>query len=141
MKSLEQLNKEVVLRFNHEVLAKGSLEALYEIVHPNFINHTAVPGINNGLQGIVDFTVNGLHKALTDIRIDIHDQVAEGNKVVTRKTIRGTHVGPFMGIAASGQEVGIDIIDIIALLDGRYMEHWSIRDASDITAKSAAVKK
>lgn len=136
MTEQEKLNKETVLRFNKEVLENGNIDAIYEIIHPDFINHTA-KGLAPGPQGIIDFTVNVLHKALTDIKVEIHDQVIENDKVVTRKTICGTHVDTFMGIAPSGKTAGISIIDIITLKDGQYTNHWSIRDLQDLIAQSS----
>jgi predicted ester cyclase len=136
MTEQEKLNKETVLRFNKEVLENGNIDAIYEIIHPEFINHTA-KGSAPGPQGIIDFTVNVLRKALTDIKVEIHDQVIENNKVVTRKTVYGTHVGTFMGIAPSGKKAGIGIIDIITLNNGQYTEHWSIRDVQDLIAQSS----
>ncbi|MDP9077516.1 MAG: ester cyclase [Bacteroidota bacterium] len=134
MTEQEKQNKEVVLRFNREVLEKGSVDAINEIIHVDFINHT-MPGSARGPQGIIDFTIM-LHNALKDVKVEIHDQVIEDNKVVTRKTISGTHVDTFMGIAPSGKRGSINIIDIIALTNGRYAEHWSIRDTSGLVNPS-----
>jgi len=136
MTKQEKLNKAIVLRFNKEVLEEGSVDAINQIIHPEFINHTA-PGSAKGPQGIIDFTVNILHKALTDIKVEIHDQVVEDDKVVTRKTITGTHVAPFMGIQPGGKRADIKIIDIITLKDGQYTHHWSIRDVQDMVNKSS----
>lgn len=127
----EKQNKETVLRFNREVLENGKIDAIHEIIHPDFINHT-LKGSARGPQGIIDFTINILHKALTDIKVEIHDQVFEDSKVVTRKTIYGTHIDNFMGVEPSGKRVAIGIIDIIVLSNGQYTEHWSIRDLSGL---------
>jgi predicted ester cyclase len=137
MTEQEELNKAIVLRFNKEVLENGSIDAINEIISPDFINHTAPPGTPVGPQGIIDFTINMMHKALTGISVQIHDQVIENDKVVTRKTIYGTQVGSFMGVAPSGEQVAINIIDIITLKNGQYTEHWSIRDIQDMIDKSA----
>ncbi|MCR8556041.1 ester cyclase [Mucilaginibacter sp. BJC16-A38] len=131
MTEQEKQNKEVVLRFNREVLEKGSIDAINEIIHPDFVNYTA-PGSARGPQGIIDFTISIMHKALKDIKVEIHDQVFEDDKVVTRKTISGTHVDTFMGIAPSGKRGSINIIDIITVNNGQYTEHWSIRDISGL---------
>ncbi|MEP6611819.1 MAG: ester cyclase [Mucilaginibacter sp.] len=136
MTEQEKQNKETVLRFNREVLENGSLDAIHQIIHPDFTNHTA-KGSPRGPQGIIDFTINILHRALKDVKVEIHDQVFEDSKVVTRKTIYGTHIDTFMGIAASGKKVGIGIIDIITLSNGQYTEHWSIRDVSDLLNPSS----
>ena len=91
-----------------------------------------------GPQGIINFITEILHKALTHITVEILDQVVEGDKVVTRKTGYGTHVDTFMGIAPSNKKVAFNIIDIIALKNGQYMEHWSIMDIRDVIAKSSS---
>lgn len=137
MANQEEINKQIVLRFNKEVMEKGNVDVLNEIIHPDFINHSAAPGVHPGRQGIIDFTINGMHKALTGVSVEIHDQVAENDKVVTRKTIHGKHIGNFMGIRPSQKSVQIKIIDIITLKDGRYMEHWSVRDVQDLINKSS----
>jgi len=137
MTAQEELNKATVLRFNREVLENGSIDAINEIISLDFINYTAPPGTPNGPQGIIDFTINGMHKALTGISVQIHDQVIENDKVVTRKTIFGTHIGNFMGVAPSNEQVAIKIIDIITVINGQYTEHWSMRDAQDMVDKSA----
>jgi predicted ester cyclase len=136
MTAQERLNKAVVFRFNKEVLEEGNIDSINEIIHPEFINHTA-PGSVKGPKGIIDFTVNILRKALVDIKVEIHDQVVERDKVVTRKTITGIHVGPFMGIQPSNKRVDLRIIDIIALREGQYTDHWSIRDIQDLVNKSS----
>jgi predicted ester cyclase len=135
MTALEELNKATVLRFNKEVLENGSIDAINEIIAPDFINYSAPPGTPNGPQGIIDFT-HVMHKGLTSISVQIHDQVIENDKVVTRKTIYGTHIGSFMGVAPSNEQVAINIIDIITVKSGQYTEHWSVRDAQDMINKS-----
>jgi len=135
MTAQEKLNKATVLRFNKEVLENGSIDAINEIIAPDFINYSVPPGTPNDPQGIIDFT-NVMHKALNGISVQIHDQVIENDKVVTRKTIYGTHIGSFMGVAPSNEQVAINIIDIITVKNGQYTEHWSIRDAQDMINKS-----
>ena len=58
----------------------------------------------------------------------VHDQVAEGDKVVTRKTFNGTHKGDFMGIPATNKRVEFGIIDIMRVSNGRIAEHWAVAD-------------
>jgi predicted ester cyclase len=132
----ETINKEVVLRFNEEVIEKANHDAIIEIIHPDFINHTAPQGSAQGQQGIIDFFAT-FHKAITDIKVEIFDQVVRDNKVVTRKAIHGIHSDALMGIAPSGKKIQINIIDIVTLEDGRYTDHWSIRDMQDLVNKAS----
>ena len=124
-------NKKVVLRFNKEFLEKGNAEVLKEIVDENFINHTAPGNIPKDVNGIIQF-VNMLHKAFTDMRIDIHEQIGEGNVVATRKTIYATHTGEIMGHAPSGKKVIMNVIDMVRLKDGKYIEHWGRNDIMQV---------
>ncbi|HEY8972179.1 MAG TPA: ester cyclase [Puia sp.] len=58
--------------------------------------------------------------------------MAEDDIVVTYKAFHAIHTGPLMGIAPSGQPVVITIIDIVRLRNGKYIEHWGIRDMSGL---------
>jgi predicted ester cyclase len=66
--------------------------------------------------------------AFPDSYFTIEDMVAEGDKVVTRKTFHGTHGGEFMGIPPSGRSVSMGLIDIVRISEGRVVEHWSMGD-------------
>jgi predicted ester cyclase len=75
-----------------------------------------------------------LRPALAGLTVTIHDQVAEGDKVTTRKTISGTHVGTLLGIEATGKPISIDVIDIVTVKGGRYVEHWGINNLQVVLA-------
>jgi predicted ester cyclase len=119
-------NKALVARFNKEVIEKGDEAAFRELMAPDFVNRSAPPGAPTGPEGML-FTFNRvLRPAFPDLSVEIHDQVAEGDKVTTRKTIRGTHRGELFGISPTGKRIEIDVIDIVRLVKGRYAEHWGV---------------
>jgi len=132
---VQELNKQIVRRFNEEFIEKGDVKAFEEIVAPSFVNHTALPGSDNGPKSAFDFIMNVLRPAFPDLKVVIHDQVAEADKVVTRKSFIGTHQTNFMGMPPSGKEVCLNVMDIIVLKERRYTEHWSIRDFQDLYNK------
>jgi steroid delta-isomerase-like uncharacterized protein len=66
--------------------------------------------------------------AFPDVRATIHDQTAEGDKVWTRKTFHGTHLGPFMGVPPTGRKIAVDVMDVFRIEDGKLAEHWGISD-------------
>ncbi len=68
-------------------------------------------------------------RAFPDSYFTVEDMVAEGDKVVTRKTFHGTHEGEFMGIPPSGRSVSMGLIDIVRISEGRVVEHWSEGDS------------
>lgn len=127
-------NKEVVRRFNIDVIQNGSPEAFDALMAPDFVNHTAAPGVQNGPQGMWNTFQNILRPALSDLKVTIHDQIAEGDKVTTRKTISGVHSGTLLGVPATGRQVAIDVIDIVRVRDGRYVEHWGMNTLSAVRA-------
>jgi len=124
-------NKQIVLRFNKEVLEKGSTSIITEIVADDFVNHTAMSNISKDASGLIQF-VHMLHKAFSEMKIDIHEQIAENDLVATRKTIHAKHTGEIMGHAASGKLVEFNVIDIIRLRDGKYTDHWGRNDIMQV---------
>jgi predicted ester cyclase len=128
-------NKDVVVRFNKEVIEKGDERAFAELMAPDFVNRSAPPGASAGADGMWATFSRVLRPAFPDLRVEIHDQVAEGDKVTTRKTLRGTHRAELFGIAATGREVTIEVIDIVRLRDGRYVEHWGVNTLGQVLAQ------
>jgi len=124
-------NKKVVIRFNKEFLEGGNKEVLKEIVADSFINHTAPANFPNDVRGLVQF-VDILHKGFPDLRIEIHDQIAENDLVASRKTIHATHLGEIMGHAATGKKVTMNVIDIVRVKDGKYVDHWGRNDIMQV---------
>ena len=132
-------NKEVVRRFNIEVIQNGSETEFHALMAPHFINHAAPQGMPNGPESMWHTFQTILRPALSNLTVTIHDQVAEGDKVSTRKTISGIHTGPLMGVPATGRDVAISVIDIVRIEDGRYAEHWGLNTLSSVlTALSKA---
>lgn len=128
-------NKEVVARFNREVIAGKDLKSFEALMAPGFVNHSAPPGVSPASDGMIAFLQNVLWKAFSDIHIDILDQVGEGDKVCTRKIVSGLHIGEFFGMPATNKRINIEIIDIVRVQDGRYLEHWSIWNFQKVMAQ------
>ena len=129
------LNKAAVIRFNKEFIEGGNMEAFHQLVSGELINHSAPAGGRNGPETMVYFIVGILKKGFPDLTVEILDQVAEGDKVTTRKTFRGTHTDDFMGIPPSHKKVAINVIDIIRLKDGKYAEHWGSSNLAEVMAE------
>ena len=128
-------NKKVVQLFNLEVIEKGNSEIIHEIIDPAFVNRTAAPGTDAGIGGMLNTFNNILRPALKDMKVKIHEQVAEKDLVTTRKTISGLHVGPLAEAPPTGNVVEIDVIDIVRLKNGRYLEHWGLNTFQQVISK------
>lgn len=127
-------NKEVVRRFNIEVIQNGSEADFHALMAPDFVNHAAPQGMPNGPDSMWHTFQNVLRPALSNLVVTIHDQIAEGEKVTTRKTIRGVHTGTLLGVPATGRDVAISVIDIVRVHDGRYVEHWGLNTLTNVLA-------
>jgi predicted ester cyclase len=128
-------NKAVVRRFNKEVIEEGNLQSFQELMDPAFINHTAAKGIDSGPAGIIHTFENILRPAFSDLKVTIYEQVGEGDKVTTRKTISGIHTGTFMGVPATLQPVTIHVMDMVTVKDGKYYEHWGVNTMMALAAE------
>ena len=134
MQSRTEQNKKAVQRFNKEFIEQGKLEAFEELIADGVVNHSAPPGSSTGADGMLYFLQNILRAGFPDLKVEILDQLAEADKVTTRKIIHATHTGAFMGIPPSGKKVGIQVIDIIRLRDGKYVEHWAVSNLAEVMA-------
>ena len=120
-------NKALVRRFVDEVQSAGNTDAIDEICSPEFVNHSAPPGVPSNCEGVKQLTAM-FRQAFPDSYFTVEDMMAEGDKVATRKTFHGTHQDEFMGIPPTGRRVNMGLIDIVRIVDGRVVEHWSMGD-------------
>ena len=132
MQTTTEQNKATVIRFNKEFIEKGNREIFKELVSNDLVNHCAPAGVPNGPESMVYFIEELLKKGFPDLTVEILDQVAEGDKITTRKVFKATHTGQFMGIPASNKKVTIEVIDIVRLKDNKYVEHWGFSNLADI---------
>ena len=124
---MSEENKAIMRRFVDEYQTGREEAVADELLADGFVNHADVPGIPNDKLG-VKILFAGFHRAFPDFRAEIHDQVAEGDRVVTYKTFHGTHRGELWGIPPTGREVAFDLIDIVRMRDGQIAEHWNVVD-------------
>ncbi len=128
-------NRAVVLRFNRAVIERGDETAFRELMAPDFVNHTAPPGVPKGPEGMWSMLSGVLRPAFPDLRVEIHEQIAEGDLVTTRKSLVGTHAGPLFDLPPTGRPVRIEVIDIVRVRGGRYVEHWGMNTLMAVAAE------
>ena len=128
-------NKAAVTRFNIEFIQQGNMETFKELMADDFINQTAPPGVPKGPEGVAYFFNYFLKPSFPDLTVEIYDQVAEGDKVTTRKAFHATHSGDFFGIPATGKKVVMDVIDIVKLRNGKFVEHWNVLDWHNVMSQ------
>lgn len=126
-------NKAIVRRFNFSFIQDGEIDTFHELIDPACINHTAPAGVPNDAAGIKNVILD-FRSALPDLRVEILRQIAEDDLVVTHKRFHATFTKELMGIPPTGKPITISTIDIIRLRNGKYLEHWAVRDMSSLRA-------
>jgi steroid delta-isomerase-like uncharacterized protein len=121
---VSQQNTTMVRRAIDEIWNRGNYALLREIAADDIVIHASPPGEDiQGHEGIVQF-YGALRAAFPDLHFTIEDQIAAGDRVVTRWTASGTHAGEFQGIPPTGKAVRITGIDIDRIVDGKVVECW-----------------
>jgi steroid delta-isomerase-like uncharacterized protein len=119
--SAEQ-NKALVRRGFEEGMNQHNLNVFDELLAPNYVNHN-MPAPAPGPEGFRQ-VVSMFLTAFPDFHVTLEDVIADGDKVATRGTWRGTHQGEFMGIPATGKSVAVSYSDIWRIENGRAVENW-----------------
>jgi steroid delta-isomerase-like uncharacterized protein len=131
-------NKAIVRRFIDEYQSKGDESVADEILAEDFVDHSPFGPLPPDREGVKQLFA-ALRAAFPDLRAVVHDQAAEGDKVWTRKTFHGTNDGEFMGMPATGKQVSFDVIDVLRLRDGHFVEHWNVVDSLGLMQQLGAV--
>ena len=121
---LQEQNKALVRRFIEE---SGNVDqsAYRELMAPDFVAHLAF-----GPQDRAAFLLHSsaFTAAFSEIQIEIVNQAAEGDLVMTQVTWRGVHSGDFRGLPATGKRIAIAAFMTERLREGKVVEHWSLFD-------------
>lgn len=135
--STEQ-NKNIVRRYQ-EIYNRNELDSLREVVAENVLTPKIMPGLKSGLEGakqVHAITLIGM----PDWHTAIEELIAEGDKVVARITMTGTHTGDFWGIAATGKRVEFTGIYIVSIVAGKIVEHWGEEDGVSLLQQLGVLK-
>src|SRR5215208_4944217 len=125
MSSAEEPNKAVVRRFIEEVYNLGNMDVADHLLSPTFVSRDALAGEEASRE---DLKREIAEQAATssDLHFSIEEQIAEGDKVVTRSIGSGTHdLQELEGLAPSGTRKTIENIDIHRVVGGKIAEEWS----------------
>jgi steroid delta-isomerase-like uncharacterized protein len=125
----ETSNKATVRRF-HDAMTGGAervSQAIDEIVAPDVLFHAPVPTGATGAQALKQ-VMTILYRAYPDLHVAVEDLIAEGDKVVGRNTVTGTHQGEYLGLRPTGRSVAYNEIFIFRFAHGRIAEIWGVVD-------------
>lgn len=123
---MSEENKALIRRWFEEVWNNGREEAIDEMLAADGVAHgLGEPGdVLRGAEGFrpLFHTFRG---AFPDIHVTVEDTVAEGDKVAARCTVRGSHRGDHLGIAATDGPTEFSGICIVRVRDGQIVEAWN----------------
>jgi len=134
----EEKNTAAIKRFYEEVVNKGNLKLMDELVAAEFVEHEEMPGMKPGRDGFKEFFTM-FRAAFPDLQFQVNDLVAKGDKVWAYITIRGTHKGQFMDMAATGKTIEVKGFDIIRFVNGKAAEHWGLTDSMTMMMQLGAI--
>ena len=108
-----------------EVFNQGNYDAADQLVAEDFFNHEAPD--SPGPEGF-KATARWLRAAFPDYHAEMQEFVADGDLMVARLVVSGTHAGDYMGIAPTGRSFSVQHMHMYRVRDGRLVEHWACRD-------------
>lgn len=118
-------NKALARRLLEEAFNAGNIDIVDELLAVGFINHDAAAPEPTVGPDAAKASIAGYREAFPDLRITIEDQIADGDRVVTRWSAKGTHQGELMGMPATGKQSTVTGITIDRIVDGRIAESWT----------------
>jgi steroid delta-isomerase-like uncharacterized protein len=131
-------NKTLVRRF-YEEIDKGNIDAMDQLVAEDYIDHNPAPFVAaTGLEGLKQ-SFKIFEKATPGYHI-IEDQIAEGDRVVTRLTSIGKHDGDLPGAPRTGNEMKMTSITIHRIANGKLAEKWSEKDTIALLTQLGVMK-
>jgi steroid delta-isomerase-like uncharacterized protein len=116
-------NRALVRRYAEETFGKGNVAVSDELLSPEYVHHTLLPGITPDREGRKQLAAM-LHTAFPDLHVTIEDIATEGDKVAVRWTCSGTHKGEYMGIAPTGKQVTWTGMSIHHIEGGKIAQSW-----------------
>ena len=125
----QEANKALVRKWIDAWIA-SDLDVLDEIFAPDY----SVNDIRIGVEGVKQ-AVQFLHSALSGVSAELHEIVAEEDKVVIRWTIRGLHAATFLGVPSTGKELQLAGINIYQIVDHKIAANHEQTNLSEVIQK------
>ncbi|HEY7536776.1 MAG TPA: ester cyclase [Gaiellaceae bacterium] len=127
------------MRQIYDLINRGDIDGLGDLLADDFVDHEELPGLAPTKEGVLAF-FRMYVAAFPDLRMDPEDVLPSGDKVVARVRATGTHRGELMGLAATGESVDVQLVDIIRFGDdGLAHEHWGVFDTMTMMQQLGAV--
>ena len=124
-------NKAIARRLIEEAWNQGNLAVIDELLAPDHVPHHSMVGNKPPSRELYKQFIVRTRAAFPDMRATIEDQIAEGDKVMTRWSVQGTHQGMFQGHSPTGNQMKITGIAIDRIINGKVVDGWMEMDTHD----------
>ena len=128
-------NKKIIQRLYKEILEDWNMPLADDLVADQFTSHDWPKGSPSGPEAFRNYYSNVIRSVLPDARYEVDDMIAEGDKVVVRWRLLGTHKGNFLDISPTGRWVTLKGIAIYRLEDSKVTERWVVTDLHGLLQK------
>jgi predicted ester cyclase len=133
-----QENRGVLRRYIGEVWEEQNPTDVRQFLAPNYRRHTSPVAAPLTLDDQLRLRI-GFRTVFPNIRIVVEGVIAEGDHIAFRSEVRGTHQGAFLGIAHTGKQVTVGLVDVTRVENGRIAEQWGGPDLIDLLRQLGAV--
>ena len=124
----EEENKATHRRLVEEIFNRHDPDAAERFFAPDYVEHAPFPGQKPGIEGLKQLLSEVFFPAFPDQHWTVEEQIAEGDKVLTHFTWRGTHRGEFVGIPPTNERVEVWGMAFDRMADGKVVESRIIMD-------------
>lgn len=116
------------MRRAYDLISEGDIDGFGRLVAAGFVEHEETPGLSPTKEGVLEL-FRGYRAAFPDMRMDVEEIIASGDRTVARVKVSGTHDGEFLGMPPSGRRVDVQLIDVMRFDEaGLIAEHWGVVD-------------
>lgn len=131
-------NKQLVTGRVQELWSTGNTAIIDEMIAPGYTLHKPPTGFPPDREGLKQILTT-MRSAFPDLKVTVQDVIAEGDKVVQRRTFEGTHRGEFFGIPPTGKTVSVSQIIVSRVAGGKIVEEWAETDFLGMLQQVGAV--
>ena len=116
---------QALARRAYAIISSGDLDELDEIMVPGFVDHNAEPDQAPGAEGVKE-VFHSMRSGFPDVKLSPEAIYTDGDTVIARLRMTGTHSGEYFGIPPTGKSVDITGIDIVRIEEGKAVERWGV---------------
>ena len=111
----------------YAIMGGGDLDELDELIAPGFIDHDPEPDQAPGAEGVKE-VFRRMRSGFPDMKLTPEAIYADGDTVIARVRVTGTHNGEYFGVPPTGKSIDVTGVDIVRLEEGKAVERWGVFD-------------